>query len=253
MRIDFSTVFLLIVLVIPGLFAKRSRNRLAPMSFAPKGATEELAELVTLGVLVHVLIILGLAAIMCLLGLLQTGHFDRNFNALSHWLKQVLLLHRIEGFALASLYILFTFLVGYLLGLVYGWLEVSSPITACLQKTGILRFLHRFGFQGMLSERPIIYEVLNPGFRPDGDTNLVFVEIELKNSAGFYAGQVQKYAIVRDEEPHKLVYIVDAWFKRNLADRYESSAANGILIDLADVLTLSVRQEPSKDIEISES
>jgi hypothetical protein len=47
---NLSAILLVIVAVIPGLFAQRTRNQLVPRSFATQGVTAELAELVALGV-----------------------------------------------------------------------------------------------------------------------------------------------------------------------------------------------------------
>ena len=251
MRIDFSTVFLLLVLVIPGLFSQKSRNRLAPRSFAPQGATAELAELVTLGIVVHLLIAFAAFSIAGFVGLLRQDHFSFYLSTVDRWdWRYFLLTHKAESMLLASTYILFTFGFGYLLGFVYGLAEINSPISSrlfresnLLQRWGIQKLLERWGIQGLLNEKPIIYEVLNPRIDEHGSSNLIFVEVEMKDGAGIYAGQVRKYAIVKDEEPHKLIYLDEIWFKQQRKDEYVQIQADGVMIDLADVSTLKVRQE----------
>jgi hypothetical protein len=53
MKIDLSTIFVVMMVVIPELFAQRSRDLLIPRSLKPKGASEELAELAALGMATH--------------------------------------------------------------------------------------------------------------------------------------------------------------------------------------------------------
>jgi hypothetical protein len=99
-----------------------------------------------------------------------------------------------------------------------------------------------------LGERPIIYEVLNPALDRDG-TKSVFVELEMKDGLGFYSGQLSQFAIVKDDEPHKPVYLIDVWYKKERNDDYVSVATDGIMIDLADAVTLLVKQvDPSLPI-----
>ena len=93
---------------------------------------------------------------------------------------------------------------------------------------------------GLLGERPIIYEVLNPAL-DRGTTQSVFVEVEMKDALGFYSGQLSQFAIVKDDEPHKPIFLIDVWFKQQRSDDYESVETDGIMIDLADVATLLVK------------
>lgn len=98
-----------------------------------------------------------------------------------------------------------------------------------------------FGVTGLLGERPIIYEVLNPAL-DQGTSNSVFVEVEMKDGLGFYSGQLSQFAIVRDEEPHKPIFLIDVWFKKERSDDYESVDTDGIMIDLAEAANLLVKQ-----------
>ena len=47
---------------------------------------------------------------------------------------------------------------------------------------------------------------------------------------------------MRDEEPHKPIYLIDVWFKKERSDDYESVETDGIMIDLAEAATLLVKQ-----------
>jgi len=64
----------------------------------------------------------------------------------------------------------------------------------------------------------------------------------MKDSAGFYSGQLSQFAIVKDEEPHKPIYLINALFTKNLSDAYQEVAADGVVLDLADVVQLQVKQ-----------
>ena len=72
--------------------------------------------------------------------------------------------------------------------------------------------------------------------------NPVFVEIELRDEQGFYSGQVSQYAIVKDEEPHKPIVLIDVWFKQNRQSEYTKIDTDGILLDLADAIAVLVKQ-----------
>ncbi len=64
----------------------------------------------------------------------------------------------------------------------------------------------------------------------------------MKDQRGFYSGQVSQFAIVKDEEPHKPIYLIDVWFKTDRESEYKKLQTGGIMIDLADVATMSVQQ-----------
>ena len=66
----------------------------------------------------------------------------------------------------------------------------------------------------------------------------------MKNAGGFYAGQLNQFAILRDEEPHKPVYLIGAFFKLLRTDFYELINAEGVLLDLADAVQVRVMQTP---------
>jgi hypothetical protein len=241
LKFDFSSIFIIILAVIPGIFAQRTRNQLVPRSFAPKGASAELAELVALGVATHGILAFFAAAIFVLLGWLRNGDPDYFFSKLDsliagQWCSQ----HIIEASLIAFSYILFSFFFSHWLGFIYGLLGIKSPFTTrLLAKATWLR--KGFGVTGLLGERPIIYEVLNPAFDHD-TTKSVFVEVEMKDGLGFYSGQLSQFAIVRDEEPHKPIFLIDVWFKKQRSDDYESIETDGIMIDLAETVTLLVKQ-----------
>jgi hypothetical protein len=97
---------LVIVAVIPGLFAQRTRNQLVPRSFATQGVTAELAELIALGVATHGILAFFGATIFLLVGWLHQGdpdYFFAQFDSLitSDWCSK----HIVEASLIASGYI----------------------------------------------------------------------------------------------------------------------------------------------------
>lgn len=247
MKFDFSTIFLIIVAVIPGIFAQRARNQLIPRSFAPQGPSAELAELVAFGVATHgVIAFLGASILLFFGGLVRhdPGSF---FSELNHFLLgQWCSTHIVETALISFGYIFFSFFVSHCLGFIVGLLRLKSPITAALlaKATWLRKW---FGVEGLLGERPIIYEVLNSGMGHE-TAQSVFVEIEMKDSRGFYSGQVSQFAIIRDEEPHKPIFLIDVWFKKERSDDYEQVKTDGLMLDLSETATLQVsRVYPSDE------
>lgn len=251
MKIDLSTIFLVIFLVLPGLFSRRSQNAIVLRSFETQGATEELAEFVLQALAVHLILIFFFASLMTLYG----EHFQGNpafvFQLLDHtdpqaWAR----LHPAESVLLFGLYVTLTFLVGHLFGLASGVWRINRPFTSLLLRK--VPWLRRRGVTGSLGERPIIYQVLSPEIAKDGTPSIVFVEVEMKNALGFYAGQVRQYAVVKDGEPHKLIYLIEAWFKQTRTDPYTMVEAEGLLLDLADVTIMKVDRVPVARVDTTE-
>ena len=176
MKIDLSTIFLIIVAVIPGLFAQRSRNLVTPHSLAEQGISAELAELVALGISTHGILVYLTVVIFAFLGwLLGDGpnYFFHTFKLLhsGEWCAD----HIAIVAPIAATYIFFSFLLSHWLGFIYGVWRLNSPITTMLR--GKTNWLKRFGVTGLLGERPIIYEVLNPELE-DSTAKSIFVDLK---------------------------------------------------------------------------
>ena len=241
MKVDLSTLLLVVIAIIPGLFAQRSRNLLVPRSFSTKGASEELAELVALGLATHGVIAFLIALLLSALGILHFGKPAYYFQEVDGWqIGQWVSAHRSEVSLICAAYVFVSFLVSHCLGLVYGGVGLDGGLTAKVLKRA--QWLSRFGIRGFLGERPIIYELLDAQVDGTGESKTVFVEAEMKDGLGFYSGQLSQFAIVRDEEPHRPIYLVEPWYKGSRTDDYTQVQADGILIDLADVACLLIKQ-----------
>ena len=248
MKIDFSSILLLLLCVIPGLFAQRSRDLVCPRSFASQGATAEAGELVALGVSTHGVLICLVAFGLALLGLLlnphEVSHYFSSLDRLSleTWASN----HRSEALVIATLYVFASFGVSHWLGIAYGIWRFKSPVTdAALRRTV---FLKRLGIQGLQGERPLVYEAFKPDVRQkDGVTNLVFLEVEMKGGGGFYSGQLSKFSLVKDEEPHKFIHLIAPIFKATREVQYSEIKCDGVLLDLAEAISVRVIQTPEFD------
>jgi Family of unknown function (DUF6338)/Protein of unknown function (DUF2934) len=240
LKLDFSTILLVIAAVIPGLFAQRTRNQLVPRSFAPQGATSELAELVALGLSTHGILAFVAAIVFLLCGWLRHGNGDYYSSLVdsliaTQWYSR----NVIEAWLIASAYGFLSFFFSHWLGFIYGLWRSRSPLTTRLFANAT--WLRRFGITGLLGEQPIIYGVLNP--EPDGGTTKsVFVEVQMKDGLGFYSGQLSQFAIVKDDEPHKPIYLIDVWYKKERTANYELLQTDGLMLDLADAAPLLVKQ-----------
>ncbi|MHB1701725.1 MAG: DUF6338 family protein [Acidobacteriaceae bacterium] len=253
MKIDFSTILLVIVAVIPGLFAQRSRNLIAPRSFAAQGAAGELAEFVALGIATHGVLAYFAAILLVLLGLIfHCGAFCF-FRLIDSWHPgEWCGTHSTETFLLALTYVFLSFFVSHLLGLAYGIWRLNSPFTTVLlgNRHWYTKWLERRGVRGILGEHPVIYEVLNEKLDGNGIPRIVFVELEMKDGLGFYSGQLDQFSIVKDEEPHKPVFLINAWFKKERTEIYKRLEADGVMIDLADAAILQIKQVAAGQQEI---
>ncbi len=241
MNLDLSSILLVIVAIAPGQFAQRSRDKLIPRSFAPQGVSGELAELVALGVATHGILIILASLILLASGWLCHRSPDYFFAVIDRLIAgRLWSQHIVETALVFSCYIFLSFVVSYFLGLAYGILGMKNSFTTLLftKATWLTRW---FGVKRLLEDKPIIYEVLPPPI-DDSAQRCVFVEIEMKHNCGFYSGQVRQFAIVKDEEPHKPVYLIDVWFKPDRDSTYKELQTDGIMIDLADALTMSVQQ-----------
>ncbi len=241
MKIDISTILVVILCVIPGLFAQRSRNLVFPRSFVEQGASAELGELVALGISTHGLLVLFGSFLLLMIGFCHSVQPLYFFHLIDSWpIRQWSSLHPTEAVALGTCYVFLSFAVSHWLGLAYGVWRGKAPIT-----TAVLRraaWLQKLGVTGLLGEKPIIYEILSANIAEYGTDNTVFIELEMKDQLGFYAGQLSQFAIVKDEEPHKPIYLIDASYRLTLADDYEPLQGDGVLLDLADAAQVFVKQ-----------
>jgi hypothetical protein len=250
MKIDLSTIFMLTAFFIPGLIFRTSRNRVVPRSLLPKGATEEIAELAGFALFVHIGLFLTIAAVMAIYWRVAYGSFCwyRSSPFAISSLRSDLRLFPVAVGLLSACYALLSFLVAYLGGFIHGGLQIKRPFRTALERNGWTRkILNKMGID-ILEERPLSYEVFKPGKDERGNDLLVFLELRMRDNNGFYIGQLSKIGIVPDEEAHKPIYLEFAKFRATDNADYETIEADGLWLDLADTLSVTIKQLPNPDI-----
>lgn len=249
MKIDGSTLAILLFFVTPGYLTYWVRNHFVPRSQSPRGTTEELAGFVVVSAFIHCL--LGSVATFSLLlhGAIQK--YDPTFdfpwvNSLitDAWWQQNLAAGLIGVIA----YFLVSCMAGLAVGVPMALYSLSwegslwSSFREELDDKGA--WLRRHGIRGVIAEQPAIYTALRPGLGKDGQENVVLVEAELRDGCGFYIGQVASYSISKDEDAHKLLLLRQAQYSKDRVSDYGPPGSGTVLIDLADVLVLRVTQVP---------
>ena len=240
LKIDLSTIALILFLVLPGLVAKKSQRKIYPRSFEAAGPATELGELVAFSLSAHLLLLASVSTLGLLAGLAThaaayyfklADRFD-----LYRWYQP----HRVEAALATAAYLCVSVFTGYLLGIFNGWLRLNHPLSRFMASTSITRYLRRLGILSLLEERPLSFDLFT-GEAAERRTDLIyFLEVQLREDRGFITGELVKYAIVKDEEAHRPVVLRDAQFKLTAGDTYTPMEGDRVLIDLADALLVQV-------------
>jgi hypothetical protein len=249
MEIDFPKVALFVLAVLPGYFALRARKSIAPLSLHKKGATEELAGFFVYSALVHFILALVFICLWALAGLLLHQHplFYLRPSLLSPAPALAQKAIHLPA-SLILLYVPLSFATGWAIGFGRGLFSVWRPLTVIAERLGFTKqsragklWSRRVG-RFLLTSRPIIYDALFPEEDETGQSKLVFVELALKDGGGKYIGQVKAFSITRDEEEHKLLYMIDVYRQSSLDESFEKLDVEGMLFDLSEAATLGVLQ-----------
>jgi hypothetical protein len=248
MDIDLSKVVLIILAVLPGYLARRGSDRVIPRTRREKGATEEVAEFLIFSVLAHFFLALLYGCFWMLAGLLYRSSamfFIRWWLPLSpsELLKKFSELP--SGYL--AIYLFLSLGIGWSLGLGRGLLDAWHTADWISEKLGIensragrywTNHIERF----LITGRPIIYDALFPDLDDKGKRKDVFVELVLKENQGSITGRVTSFSIANDEESHKLIYLENVYGKIPGNNQYEKLDADGMLVDIADAITLQIKQ-----------
>jgi len=249
LKIDVSTIALILLLVLPGLVAKRSRRNLAAQTFEEVGPTTELGELVLFSTYAHALLFLVILLLAVIFSLAKTGSaysylgwIDQGVTR--HWLT----LHATATAMLIVLYLFASLIVGSFVGVFSGWFSTTAPIARRLSKQPWLsRSLKRFGIFSVLEEKPVSFNIFGGEEVKQNRALVFFVEIQLRDDKGFITGKVTNYAVVRDEEQHRLIVLQEAQFRPISSDLYEPMRGQRLLFNLADALTMQVSYKDAEE------
>lgn len=226
MDFSFASLLIFVIFVLPGFIAQRSRQTIFPRSLLPVGTLGEAGSLVFSSVLVHSLlwVTLLLTFDSSVLAALSGYKVDELGAALQHRPWAVI------GYVWASLSL------GYLLGFIEGWMLLRQPLRNLLLKLGWIKdLLLKIGVTGLLDERPVWFYVLN-----QAPSNIVYLEVALKESGGYYTGRLVTYAILDDTERNKDFCLMDVYFKQRYDDKYSSVPCSRLLLNFGDVCSLKV-------------
>lgn len=135
MKIDISTIALILLLALPGLIAKRSRRKLAAQTFDQLGPTTELGELVLFSTYAHTFLLIILLVLTAIISLVRTGSTCNYFQQVDqgivrHWL----VLHATAAAGFILLYLFASLTVGFFVGIFSGWFSTTAPVAQLLAR-----------------------------------------------------------------------------------------------------------------------
>lgn len=133
-------------------------------------------------------------------------------------------------------------MLGSVLGAIRGISERDRRIGTWLAGNRWLSpLLVRFGVLAFLEEAPVWYEALRQKTRNER----TFVEVKMKERAGFYTGELKSYGIVSDSERNKDFLLVNAAYKKTEESAYVPMDVDGILLNFADAESMAVIKKKS--------
>jgi hypothetical protein len=248
MDIDLFKVVLIFLAVLPGYLARRGSDRVIPRTQRRMGATEEIAEFLIFSVAAHFTLAIFYSCFWTLAGLWCKGsawYFIADWSPLTPS-GLLVKLGEVPAVYLA-IYLLLSLFVGWFMGLGRGLLDAWRADELVARKLGFensrpRRFWSKNIERFLITGRPIIYNALFPDLDDEGYPKDVFVEIVLKDNQGSITGRVTSFSIANDEENHKLLYLKGVYRKLPDRSQYEKLDADGMLVDIADAVTLQIKQ-----------
>ena len=235
MTFDITGLLIFLLAVLPGFVAQQSRYSIAPRSLRAKSALEETGEYVLDSAIVHGSLVLLFTLFLGVLSPETMAGFNRAMEANQAftwaWEHRFLLL----------VYFVASIGVGFVLGLLRGVLALNQPIRNLLLSWSWFQwFLSKVGIQSFLQEEPVWYGVL----RQSSAGESVFLQVKMKNSAGFYSGELKTYGILDDSERDKDFYLVNAYFRPTPDAQYVALQSDGVLLNFGDVESIEVIHRP---------
>jgi hypothetical protein len=235
MQFDITGFLIFLAFILPGFVAQKARDSITPRTLKPQSAVSEVGEFVLAGILSHIFLIL----IFC--GYFQ--FFQKSFFAIFqntlHYGSLPNFLWNYRPFLLA--YFVLSLATGYIVGGVQGYLILRQPVRSwLLNKRPLTVVLERLGIPGFLKNDPVWYFV----FQQRAPGTQVFLDIEMRDSGGFYTGELMSYGIVDDSEENKDFYIARVNFKADRAAEYAPLPCDGLLLNFKNVLSMQVVKIP---------
>jgi Family of unknown function (DUF6338) len=231
MQFDLNGFLIFLGFILPGFVAQRARVSLAPKPLKPVSAVAEVGEFVLAGVLAHVTLLI---AFRIFLGIFAGSYYLNVISSLQYGSRPNFVWNHSK---LMSTYFLLSLVAGYAVGLIQGWQILQHPTRGWVS-SHLGGFLQKVGITGFLQEEPVWYFV----FKQASLTETVFLEVEMKNGAGFYTGKLRSYGILDDCEKSKDFYIEEAHYKSSRSANYSALNCDGLLLNFEDVISIQIRK-----------
>jgi hypothetical protein len=231
MAFDVTGLLIFLLAIVPGLLAQQSRHLIVPRSLEQKGTLEQTGEYVIDSALVHLFF---LTLFRIALPLLDPAAL------LS--MRQAVLDHTLPPWGWNHIYLLTAYFVltlfgGFLLGFLRGVLALNQPVRKILGGFGwFSRLLKQLDIPSFLQAEPVWYGVL----RQSAKNEQTFVQVRMKNGAGYYTGELKSYGIVDDFKRDKDFYLVNVFFKGTEQEAYRKLNVDGILLNFADAYSIEI-------------
>jgi hypothetical protein len=133
-----------------------------------------------------------------------------------------------------------------MLGLLSGWFRLNHPL---LRLVGSASYRHFFFARG----KPLSFQLFT-GESINRRCDLIyFLEIRLRTSGDFITGELVNYAVVRDEEPHRLVVLRDVQRMGSSEEQYALMEGDRLVLDLADAEWFQVSYQEKALAEAQEA
>lgn len=234
MTFDVTGLLIFLLAIVPGFLAQQARALLVPRSLRTQSVLEETGNYVLNSILVHLL----------LLGAFRAG-LALAHNPAPAALGMAIDQKQLGPWAWEYRYLIVFYLVaslalGFVIGVLRGIAERDRVIGTWLADIPWLsRLLVRLGVLTFLEEAPVWYEALKQKTRYER----TFVEIRMKESKGFYTGELKSYGIVSDSERNKDFLLVNVAYKATEAGQYVRMDADGVLLNFADAESVAFIKE----------
>lgn len=236
MAFDVTGLLIFLLAIVPGLLAQQSRHLIVPRSLEQKGTLEQTGEYVIDSALIHLffLILFRIALPLLDSAALVSLRQSVSGHTLTLWVW--------EHLYLTTTYLVLTLIGGFFFGFIRGVLALNQPVRKVLGGFGwFSRSLRRLDIPSFLQAEPVWYGVL----RQSAKNEQTFVQVRMKNGAGYYTGELKSYGIVDDFKRDKDFYLVNVFFKGTEQETYRKLNVDGILLNFADAYSIEVTKTVS--------
>lgn len=231
MTFDITGFLIFLLAVLPGFVAQQSRYSIVPRSLRSKSALEETGEYVVDSAIVHGTLLLLFGLILHIFSPLTLATLDQAVGSeqLASWTwNQRFLVLAYFGTSVG---------VGFFFGFIRGVFALNQPIRNRLVGWRWFRWvLNKLGIRSFLQEEPVWYGALRQGSCDE----LVFLQVKMRDKAGFYSGELKSYGILEDSERDKDFYLVNAFYKPEKDAEYVRLSSDGVLLNFGDVESIEV-------------